>query len=133
MCSGIRQLRYCAGCGCPIDKDGWCTSEVAENRREAWERCPDNPTVTLLAKCINDPPPCVGKGCDSIPLDLPEKIKVYKVSCPDISQNFCAFKDLLDALQEVATTLTEAEECVTIQVGEMTEEEYSNLPEFDGY
>lgn len=65
--------------------------------------------------------------------DLSEKVKVYKVSCPDISQNFCAFKDLLDALQEVATILTEAEEYVTIQVDEMTEEEYSNLPEFDGY
>lgn len=54
------------------------------------------------------------------------------VSCPDVSQEFCVYKDIKYVLQEIQN-LIEEEGHLVIKTGEMTEEEYNNLPEFDGY
>jgi hypothetical protein len=45
----------------------------------------------------------------------------------------CSFDKIKDALKEAKTHLEEGVEEVTIKRKEMTQEEYDNLPEFEGY
>lgn len=56
---------------------------------------------------------------------------VYYVKPKDSAA--CSFDKLKDALKEIKMHLEEGVEEVTIKRKEMTQEEYDNLPEFEGY
>jgi hypothetical protein len=45
----------------------------------------------------------------------------------------CSFDNIDDAIKELRLNLEEGVEEITIQRKEMTQEEYENLPEFEGY
>lgn len=56
---------------------------------------------------------------------------VYFVKPKDLAG--CSFDDINDAIEELKTHLQEGVDEVKIVRKEMTEEEYQDLPEFEGY
>jgi hypothetical protein len=60
-------------------------------------------------------------------------MKVYRVG--PLGFGKCGFDNLDEAIEEIKNLLSEAppKERITIEILEMTEEEYENLPEFEGY
>lgn len=61
-------------------------------------------------------------------------MKVYKLSMPDtFGLRFCSFPESAKDALMTEIENTEIGDKLVIEVIEMTEEEYSKLPEFDGW
>lgn len=62
-------------------------------------------------------------------------MKVYKVKHKTLQSGLVCWKDLIQAVGEISMHLVEGSpgDVIEISIGEMSEEEYENLPEFEGY
>ena len=62
---------------------------------------------------------------------MAEKIRVYKLSTADDPNNWCAFRHQFGLGEEISTF--DVGEILYVEIVEMTQEEYDNLPEFEGF
>ncbi len=63
------------------------------------------------------------------------KMKVYSLQHKTLQSPKVIWKDLIHIKDDVIMHLVEGTvgDVIEISIGEMTEEEYENLPEFEGY
>ena len=60
-------------------------------------------------------------------------MKVYSVKHKTLQSPSVCWKDLIHTMGEINMHLIESDVNDVIEIKEMTEEEYENLPEFEGY
>lgn len=62
-------------------------------------------------------------------------MKVFKISLPHNGSGWCAFQTAEDAIADIRSYLDDETSGfrVTLEIAEMTEEEFKNLPEFEGW